>query len=89
MNRIFQGRYLTAEGGSLLGQASTINIKAISQSLVAILTLHKIYQHGNCSLLYLSLQCCLLPNWYFSFLLREHSGGKKRIGFLSKQGLFY
>lgn len=55
MNRIYQGRYLTGEGGSLLGHASTINIKTISQSPVAILTLHKIYQHGNCFLLYLTV----------------------------------
>lgn len=43
MNRIFQGRYLTEEGRSLLGRASIINIKTISQSPVAVLTLHKIY----------------------------------------------
>lgn len=43
------------EGGSLLGHASTINIKTISQSPVAILTLHKIYQHGNWFLLCLTI----------------------------------
>lgn len=74
MSGIFQGRHLTEEGGSLLGYAFTINIKTITQSPVATLTLHKIYQHGHCFHLLNSLKCCLLPNWYFSLLLK---GGKE------------
>lgn len=62
------GEHLTEEGGSLLGCAFTTNIKTISQSPVATLTLHKIYQHGHCFRLLNSLKCCLSPNWYFSLL---------------------
>lgn len=43
------------DGRNLLGYASTININTVSQSPVAILTLRKIYQHGNCFLLYLTI----------------------------------
>lgn len=43
------------EGRNLLGHASTINIKTISQPPVALLTLRKIYQHGNCFFLYLTI----------------------------------
>lgn len=42
-------------GGSPLGHASTVNIKTVSQSPVAILTLRKIYPHANCLLLYLTV----------------------------------
>lgn len=38
--RVFRGKYLTMEGGSLLGHALIIYSKKISQSPVAILTLY-------------------------------------------------
>lgn len=57
------------EGGSLPGHASTVNIKTIRQSSVAVLTLRKIYQHGNCFLLYLTIlnAVCYKLVFFFSF----------------------